>query len=409
MATTDMVDEELVNGAVSYEDGKYVFEMAQVPAATMPNVLKLLAKRILKGNPLENRGRRRRLVDKMGSGQEDKAHDSTEPSAAGAGALPQSGSDPARAAQLPVDWEPIDEAAARDKVLGCFLGLAVGDALGAAVEFSARDSFPPIDDMRGGGPFLLPPGQWIDDTTMALCLAESLLANKYFDAEDFMNRLRAWLEKGENTAVGKCFDIGNATRMAVESFIGDGNPAAGSTDPHTAGNGSLVRLGPVAIASRDNADIAIDLAQRQSRSTHAAQEALGACSLFTAQLVDALNGADKQQVLRQRVMALTTRPLLISAGDWKSKTRAEISSSGYVVRTLEAALWCVWNTENFRDAVLLAVNLGDDADSVGAVAGQLAGALYGSKAIPPEWLAKLIWRDKIEQLAGALFDQSRGR
>jgi ADP-ribosyl-[dinitrogen reductase] hydrolase len=344
------------------------------------------------------------LIAKMQSGQEDEAAEPT----ATAGPE-QTESDAALAARSPVDWPPIDEAAARDKALGCFLGLAVGDALGAAVEFSPRDSFPPVDDMRGGGPFHLPPGQWTDDTTMALCLAESLLANKYFDPADFMNRLRAWLEKGENTAVGKCFDIGNATRRAIESFIADGNPAAGSTDPHSAGNGSLARLAPLAISSRKNADHAIELARSQSRSTHATQESLDACSLFTAQLVDALSGADKQQVLRQRIMALTTRPLLISAGVWKSKTRAEINSSGYVVRTLEAALWCVWKTDNFRDAVLLAVNLGDDADSVGAVTGQLAGALYGAANIPPEWLAKLVWRDKIEQLAGALFDQGRSQ
>jgi len=299
----------------------------------------------------------------------------------------------------------IDDSAARDKAVGCFLGVAIGDSLGASVEFAPRDSFPPVTSMRGGGPFRLKPGEWTDDTTMALCLAESLLANEKLDQQDLMNRFRAWLEKGENTVLGNCFDIGNTTRAAIESFISDGDPAAGSGGPRTAGNGSLVRLAPLAILHRANADAAATMAAEQSRTTHAALESLDACKLFVVQLIDALNGADRATVLRQRNMSLSPRLISISAGDWKKKTRDEIKSTGYVVDTFEAALWSVSKTDNFRDAVLTAVNLGDDADSVGAVAGQLAGALYGASAIPADWIAKLAWRDKIERLAGALFDR----
>jgi ADP-ribosyl-[dinitrogen reductase] hydrolase len=306
-----------------------------------------------------------------------------------------------------VAWEPIDEAAARDKAIGCFLGLAVGDALGGAVEFAARGSFPLVTDMTGGGPFQLAVGEWTDDTTMALCLAESLLKDPDLDLADLMTRFRAWLEKGENTVRGACFDIGATTRAAIQSFIADGDPNAGIDGPRSAGNGSLVRLAPVAILRRSSIDEATSMAQKQSRATHAAQESLDACSLFIAQLIDALAGGNKEAVMRQRVMALTPRLLFISAGEWKKKSRDGIRSSGYVVRTLEAALWSVWKTDNYRDAVLTAVNLGDDADSVGAVAGQLAGALYGAKSIPQDWLAKLAWREKIENLAGALFDRGR--
>lgn len=347
------------------------------------------------------------LVQRMlsGSGPPLDFPPAEPPDAGSAAATP---SEEELAARLPAHWEPIDAVTARDKAIGCFLGLAVGDAIGTAVEFAPRDSFQPVSDMIGGGPFHLPPGQWTDDTTMALCLAESLLADRDLDLQDLMTRLRAWLEKGENTVPGKCFDIGATTRAAIESFIADGNPAAGSSDSGSAGNGSLVRLAPVAILGRQSADDATDLAQKQSRATHAAQECLDACSLFVAQLIDALNGADKKIVLRQRVMSLTPKLLFISAGDWKEKTRDEIKSSGYVVHTLEAALWSVWKTDNFRDAVLTAVNLGDDADSVGAVAGQLAGALYGAASIPQEWLAKLAWREKFEKLANALFDQGSG-
>ncbi len=310
--------------------------------------------------------------------------------------------------QLPTPvWPVLSRDQARDRALGCLLGLAVGDAVGAAVEFKARDSFPPLTDMIGGGPFNLQPGEWTDDTTMALCLAESLLATDTVDQEDFMLRLRGWLEHGENTVPGRCFDIGATTRAAIENYIATGFAASGRMEPTSAGNGSLARLAPLAIFTAGDHDNAEFLALKQSRSTHAHQECLDGCKLFVAQLLDALAGADKDAATRQRVMSLSPKLLFISAGEWRTKTREQIRSSGYVVHTLEAALWSIWQTDNFRDAVLTAANLGDDADSVAAVAGQLAGALYGAHAIPAAWLAKLAWRDRIETLAADLFDRNR--
>jgi ADP-ribosyl-[dinitrogen reductase] hydrolase len=315
------------------------------------------------------------------------------------------GGHPASAASETPAWPRLSEAEARDRALGCLLGLAVGDAVGTAVEFRPRGDFPPLTDMIGGGPFNLKPGEWTDDTTMALCLAESLLAKSTVDQLDLMTRLRGWLERGENTVPGRCFDIGGTTRTAIDRFVADGNPSAGSDAPDAAGNGSLVRLAPLAIFYAEDASEARLMARKQSRATHAAQECLDACALFVSQLVDALTGADKEAATGQRVMSLTANLLFISGGDWKTKTREQIHSSGYVVHTLEAAIWSVWRTGNFRDAVLTAANLGDDADSVGAAAGQMAGALYGASAIPKEWLAKLAWRDKIEALANALFER----
>jgi ADP-ribosyl-[dinitrogen reductase] hydrolase len=302
-------------------------------------------------------------------------------------------------------WPALDPVAARDRAVGCLLGLAIGDAVGTTAEFKPRGGFPPLTDLTGGGPFKLAAGEWTDDTTMALCLGQSLHASGTLDLEDFMLRLQAWLEQGENTVPGKCFDIGATTRAAIERYAADGNPAAGSRDPMSAGNGSLVRLAPLAIFATRDPDTTETLAARQSRATHAALECVDACRLFASQLVDALTGADKEATLRQRVMALCPAALLISAGEYKHQQRDQIHSSGYVIHTLEAALWSVWQTDNFRDAVLTAANLGDDADSVAAVAGQLAGALYGAAAIPPEWLAKLAWRDRIEFLAHDLFEQ----
>ena len=305
----------------------------------------------------------------------------------------------------PADWPALGAAAARDRALGCLLGLAVGDAVGTSVEFKERGSFPDVTDMVGGGPFRLAPGEWTDDTTMALCLADTLLATGTVDQPDFMARLHRWFEAGENTVPGRCFDIGGTTETAIARYASDGIASAGSEAPETAGNGSLVRLAPLAILTAGTQDEARLLARKQSRATHATIECLDACALFVSYLDDALTGADKDGATRQRVMALAPNVLFISAGEWRDKPREQIRSSGYVVHTLEAALWAVWHTDNFRDAVLTAVNLGDDADSVGAVAGQLAGALYGASAIPAEWLSRLAWRDKIEGLAARLFER----
>ena len=305
------------------------------------------------------------------------------------------------------NWPALDESAARDRARGCLLGLAAGDAIGTTVEFKARGSFAPLTDMIGGGPFKLAPGQWTDDTTMALCLAESLAAEQTVDQIDLMERFQRWMEQGENSVTGTCFDIGITTRAAIARFAAGGSAASGSSDGQSAGNGSLVRLAPLAIfAARDRANAEF-LALKQSRSTHAAKECLDACKLFVSILIDALSGADPAAATRPRVMSLSPKLLFINAGEWRQKSREQIHSSGYVVHTLEAALWAVGTTDNFRDAVLTAANLGDDADSVAAVAGQLAGALYGESGIPAEWLAKLAWRDKLAGLADTLFDLSR--
>src|ERR1700744_1030085 len=304
----------------------------------------------------------------------------------------------------PADWPLLDKETALDRAVGCLLGIVIGDAVGAAVEFKPRGSFPPVTDMVGGGPFNLAPGEWTGNTTMALCLAGTLIGNEYFDQYDFMVRLQGWLERGDNTVPGKCFDIGNTTKTAIESFIDDDNPAAGPVDALSADNGSLVRLAPLAIFSANDGVAASFLAVKQSRATHGTIECLDACELFASQLVDALNGADKDSATRPRVMASTPRTLFINAGEWRGKTRDEIRSSNHVIDTLEAALWSVWQTDNFRDAVLKAANLGDDASSVAAAAGQLAGALYGAASIPEEWLTKLAWRNRIEELANELYN-----
>jgi ADP-ribosyl-[dinitrogen reductase] hydrolase len=286
---------------------------------------------------------------------------------------------------------------ATDRALGCLLGLAVGDAVGTTLEFSQRDACT-ITDMVGGGPFRLKPGEWTDDTSMALCLADSLIACGGLNERDLMERFVRWYREGENSHNGRCFDIGITTRQALDRFARTADPVAGSTDPNMAGNGSIMRLAPVALRWVDDPEKAAAMARAQSATTHGAPAAVEGCALLAEILVEAIATGDKETVLRPRTSAEPT-VAAIAAGSWHDKSREDIRSSGYVVHTLEAALWCVDRASDFREAVLLAANLADDADTVAAVTGQIAGALWGRSGIRQEWLDRLVWRDDIEHRA----------
>jgi ADP-ribosyl-[dinitrogen reductase] hydrolase len=299
--------------------------------------------------------------------------------------------------------------AATDRARGALLGLAVGDALGTTLEFSERDEHPRHTEMTGGGPFRLKPGQWTDDTSMALALAESLIAHPYLDARDLMDRFTAWWRNGEYSCTGTCFDIGMATRDALARYLKSGDPFAGSTDPYSAGNGSLMRLAPVALRALHDPAAARHLAVQQSRTTHAALQAVEACALLVDLLVGAIHGVPKAKLLAPRAWDGDAVIATVAKGSWRGRPRSKVRSSGYVVHTLEAALWAVEQTESFEDALVLAVNLADDADSVGAVTGQLAGALYGMSGIPARWLERLAWRERIVETADALVAESARR
>lgn len=300
------------------------------------------------------------------------------------------------------------EAALRDRAVGAMLGLAVGDAVGTTLEFTRRDSQPRLRDMVGGGPFRLEAGQWTDDTSMALALADSLEADPTLDEADLMRRFVQWHEEGAYSATGRCFDIGITTRQALSRWKRSGDPVAGSGDPATAGNGSLMRLAPVPVRHwRDPARLR-DVAARQSRTTHGAAEAVDACVAYAQVLADAIAGQPRGAVLRSRDDGYAGAVAAIMAGSWRGKTRSAIRASGYVAHALEAALWCVGRTTSFEDAVLLAANLGEDADTTAAIAGQLAGALYGASGIPARWLERLAWQERIAHVAGRLFEAGQG-
>lgn len=282
-----------------------------------------------------------------------------------------------------------------DRGLGALVGLAIGDALGTTLEFKRRDSYPPLTGIVGGGPFGLEPGQWTDDTAMALALAESLINHPALDERDLMDRFVGWYAHGTYSCTGRCFDIGGTTSSALRAYQRTGEPLSGSTDRFAAGNGSLMRLAPVALASWDDRGRLADLAARQSQTTHAAPEAVSACVLYADILADAISGRPRTEVLRPRSEGAGAIRA-IAKGSWRGKSRGQVKSSGYVAHALEAALWSVARTSDFASAVLLAANLGDDADTTAAITGQLAGALYGYGAIPRRWLDILAWRDRIE-------------
>lgn len=292
----------------------------------------------------------------------------------------------------------------RDRAIGALLGLAVGDALGTTLEFERRDENPRLVDITGGGPFRLPRGCWTDDTAMALALADSLLASESLDCRDLMDRFVAWWRKGEYSCTGHCFDIGVTTRQALDRYRRTGDPFSGSTDPMTAGNGSLMRLSPVALRFWSDRTRLDSAAAQQSRTTHAAAEAVDGCRAFAGLLADAISGKPRRDVLAPRSFKGAPAIAEILRGSWRGRSRDEIRSSGYVVHTLEAAMWSVGRTADFRNAVRLAANLAGDADTVAAVTGQLAGALYGLSGIPEHWLDQLALKDRLLDTAERLVE-----
>ena len=286
-----------------------------------------------------------------------------------------------------------------ERYLGCMLGVVCGDAVGTTVEFSARGSFAPVTDMVGGGPFGLKAGQWTDDTSMALCLAGSLLT-KGFDAHDQMTRYANWWKWGYLSSTGHCFDIGMTVRDALRSFLETGECYSGSSDPQTAGNGSLMRLAPAVLYAYPDRGRALQYAADSSRTTHGASEAIECCQLFAALLCRVLDGVGKKDLFHDlgfephepKVRELAT-------GRFLEKDARAIRGSGYCVESLEAALWCFFRTDTFRDSVLRATNLGDDADTTAAIVGQIAGAYYGVERIPVTWRDRLAMRTDIEDMA----------
>ena len=295
---------------------------------------------------------------------------------------------------------------------GTLLGLAAGDAVGTTVEFSPPGTFTPLVDMVGGGPFRLPVGAWTDDTSMALCLGESLLARRGFDAADQLDRYVRWWREGHRSSTGSCFDIGGTVREALATYQRTGDAATSGADhPRAAGNGTIMRLAPVPLAYRRDPRAALAFAAASAAATHRHPEAMDGARYLAGLLVGALAGEPKEALLAPRYAPypgcwdeapLAPAIAAVAAGSFKLKSPPAIRGTGYVVDSLEAALWAFATTDDFRSGVLAAANLGDDADTTAAVYGQLAGAFYGEAGIPEGWRAKLVDGDGIGAMAEGL-------
>jgi ADP-ribosyl-[dinitrogen reductase] hydrolase len=330
------------------------------------------------------------------------------------------------------------------RIQGSLVGLAVGDALGAPVEFrpNAYLKEHPVEDMQSGGTWGLQAGQWTDDTSMALCLAASLIIKRGFNAYDQFERYRRWYKDGYMSSTGKCFDIGKSTRQAITEFENrrdkarrelfaenhkpndqyfdamverriageDNNLRFGASD--SAGNGALMRLAPIPCFFQSYDDVKKYVAEA-TQLTHGDQRAIDACRFYAGLIWHAVNGRSKAELLHEDFyrdtlkLSLQNDILAIAQGSYKKKKNGYedgIRGKGYSVNALEAALWAFDNDkDDFKTGVLLAVNLGDDTDTTAAIYGQLAGAVYGINNIPKHWVDQLFKVEFIKAVAKGLY------
>lgn len=283
-----------------------------------------------------------------------------------------------------------------NRIYGSIIGLAVGDAFGAPVEFKARGSYPKVTEYLSGGEFNLPKGFWTDDTSLALCVIDSINRTQNFDLKSQMLNFRKWWHDGFMSSTGFCFDIGNTTKKALARFEKTDIVLAGDeNDPAT--NGAIMRLAPVSFYFHKSLNNAIKYSMLHTRTTHGALECQEASAILTYVLLMLLQGKSKNEVLKftHFEYSLKSRIKEIQYGSFKNKAEDEISGKGLAFDTLEAALYAFYHSENFLDGLIIAVNLGDDTDTVGAVYGQIAGCFYGLQAIPTELVLNLHEMNKI--------------
>lgn len=301
------------------------------------------------------------------------------------------------------------------KYQGSFLGLAIGDALGVPAEFKAVGEFEPVSDFRDSDWFELPAGSWSDDTAMALCLANSLLEKKGFDPVDQIQKYKKWLETGYCSSTGKAIGVGQTILRALLTYRDGGDPYVAVSSRHSDGNGSLMRLIPIPLYFRSDPKQAIKNAGLSSKITHGSQMCSDACKYYTGLIIGALNGISKEELLSDlycpvsdfwKDNRLTEEIENVALGSFRRNDPPFIQGSGYVVKSMEAALWAFYNSNSFEEGVLKAINLGDDADTTGAIYGQLAGAYYGLNGIPQKWINGVAKKDEIIETANKLFKLS---
>lgn len=311
----------------------------------------------------------------------------------------------------------------QERMLGCLIGLAVGDAYGTTYEFNFKKDMPSAEELPdrivGGGPFNMKPGEFTDDTSMALCLAESLVKNGW-NEDDQMKSYINWWQNGYMSVKKYCFDIGGATRNALSNYNMTGSYI---NDYHAAGNGVLMRLAPIPMYFQGNTGEVLKKCAQQSRMTHPSPQSIQ-CSMFMGAIINKiLSGErDKKKILLFDNLFTNQEKELYNqiVGDYNAggdfmesmkkmeyttRTHEQMSGDGYCISTLMSALWAFERTDNFKDGLKLVVSLGDDTDTTGAVYGQIAGAYYGLENIP--WTEDIVWPEIISGLAFTLAERKR--
>lgn len=303
----------------------------------------------------------------------------------------------------------------KNKIYGAIIGLIVGDALGVPVEFSDRNTLRqnPVKEMREYGTYNQPKGTWSDDGTMTLCLVKSL--SNGLNYEDICDKFLAWLEYGYMTPYDTLFDIGITTQNALYNYKNGVKPLeCGGNHESDNGNGSLMRILPLSFYTF-NMPICerFEIVKNVSSLTHRHMRSVIACSIYIELVCNLLNGLDKEKALKQMIVDINDyfrddEDLVffdrILSGDIQKFSEDEIKSNGYVVHTLEAVIWCFFKTQNYKDCVLKAVNLGSDTDTVGAISGGLAGAYYGFESIPENWINDIVKIDMIREICDDFYN-----
>ena len=286
------------------------------------------------------------------------------------------------------------------KVYDGIMGVVVGDALGVPYEFQARDRFH-ATDMSGYGTFNLPPGSWSDDSSMTLATVESLARTGKVDTDDIMRNFSLWLTNHYFTPYEKTFDVGRTTYEAIKRYLDGTEPEkCGGTAVWNNGNGSLMRILPLAFTDCD--DTVID---RVSSLTHAHDISKTACRIYIQIARRLLQGINLREILKDIPVE---RMEFERLPEIEKYPRERIESNGYVLDTLESALWCLLHSSSYRECLLLAVNLGSDTDTTGAVVGGLAGIIYGTggeKGIPEEWIQQIAKHEWIGELCEQFADK----
>jgi ADP-ribosylglycohydrolase len=307
-----------------------------------------------------------------------------------------------------------------DRMRGALIGLAVGDALGAAVEFRGPGSFEPVTGFRSGGPHRLNAGEWTDDTSMALALAHSISASGW-NLHDQTDRYVDWMNNGTYSVNDRCFDIGITTRQALTRYEHSKDPlTCGNHSEQASGNGSIMRLAPVPIRFAELYPARLEelcrYAGESSWPTHPSPHCVSACQYLALVLAALIRGEPRETILQPNWEAVeklnqfaVIHPLIrdVIAGSYRHKNPPAIQGSGWVVKSLEAALWAFCQAGNFDEAVLKAVNLGDDADTTGAICGQLAGAHWGESGISERLRSGLARTEMLNKALEGLLGKTR--